>query len=122
MFLCCCTGQAADSDIPTSSIPTLKFNLARVQDACGDSQAAANGYKAVLVEQPGYIDCYLRLSSIARRKGDHRLADSFTSQAMTMEGGHEDALVMMAATRMKARDWSGAKVSGDDDFVANTSL
>lgn len=98
--------------MPAAAVLTLRYNLARTQEACGDSKSARAGYEAILADNPQYIDCYLRLSSIMRARGQYAAAEKLATDAMAIEGGHEDALAMMALTHVKTKEWSKAKVCG----------
>lgn len=48
---------------------TLSYNIARLHEAQGELCEATAEYKAILAQSPQYVDCYLRLSCIARRMG-----------------------------------------------------
>jgi hypothetical protein len=60
--------------LPTMHPPcrqvTMGFNNARILEAAGDLKAAEAEFRAILDQFPQYGDCYLRLSCIARAKGD----------------------------------------------------
>jgi tetratricopeptide (TPR) repeat protein len=93
--------QAAKEDtsgaLPASANVTLGFNQARVQEAAGDTQAAARSYAAMLEAFPGYTDCHLRLACVAKHRGDSAQALLWTQKALESKPGLPDALAMQGA-------------------------
>ncbi len=93
--------QAAKEDtsgaLPASANVTLGFNQARVQEAAGDTQAAARSYRAMLDAFPAYTDCHLRLACIAKHRGDLAGALKLTQKALEAKPGLPDALAMQGA-------------------------
>lgn len=61
------------------------------------------GYKALLEQFPGYIDCYLRLACIARTSGSMDDAVDWATKATDMEGGHVDAQSLLAMLYLEQR-------------------
>eukprot|EP00798_Chlamydomonas_sp_ICE-L_P008150 gene8150-1403_t len=97
-------GSAATSAADLRRL-TLGYNNARLQEASGNYTSARDVYEAILEMHPGYIDCYLRLSCIARRTGALGEALSWAQRALNLQGGHSDALALMSQLYMDRREW-----------------
>jgi tetratricopeptide (TPR) repeat protein len=54
-------GVGGDSELSDGALATLRYNLARCQERCGDHAQAEAGYRQVLADDPDYVDCLLRL-------------------------------------------------------------
>ena len=48
---------------------TVRYNLARINEALCQHDRAEKLYKEILMDCPNYIDCYLRLGCMARDRG-----------------------------------------------------
>eukprot|EP00877_Chromochloris_zofingiensis_P002087 jgi/Chrzof1/1187/Cz01g43270.t1 len=92
---------------------TMGYNMARLQEATGDLKSASAGYKALLEQFPGYIDCYLRLACIARTSGSMDDAVDWATKATDMEGGHVDAQSLLAMLYLEQRNNPAAKMCLD---------
>ena len=66
---------------------TLGYNSARVKEAAGQLAAAEAEYRALLEQFPQYGDCLLRLSHMARARGDMQV------RACVRAGGRAGSLV-----------------------------
>lgn len=65
--------------------------------AAGNLKAASDTYKQLVQQFPGYIDCYLRLSAMAKASGDLDEAKLWAAEATKQQGGHIDAQAMLAS-------------------------
>ena len=55
--------------------------------SAGDIKAASKAYQDLVQQFPGYIDCYLRLSALARAAGDMDKAREWADAATQQAGG-----------------------------------
>ena len=53
---------------------TVRYNLARINEALCQHDRAEKLYKEILMDCPNYIDCYLRLGCMARDRGQRERA------------------------------------------------
>jgi RNA polymerase-associated protein CTR9 len=67
----------------------------------GDLKNAEQMYRQLVEQFPGYIDCYLRLSAMAKAAGDMSEAQHWAAQATQQAGGHVDAQALMATLHME---------------------
>ncbi|XP_068143351.1 RNA polymerase-associated protein CTR9 homolog [Drosophila tropicalis] len=70
---------------------TMKYNLARLNEAMSSYDVADKLYKEILREHPNYIDCYLRLGCMARDKGLIFVASDFFKDALNINNDNPDA-------------------------------
>merc|ERR1719210_2118173 len=57
---------------------TVRYNLARINEALCQHDRAEKLYKEILMDCPNYIDCYLRLGCMARDRGQiYEASDKF---------------------------------------------
>ncbi|XP_017063512.1 RNA polymerase-associated protein CTR9 homolog [Drosophila eugracilis] len=70
---------------------TMKYNLARLNEAMSSYDVADKLYKEILKEHPNYIDCYLRLGCMARDKGLIFVASDFFKDALNINNDNPDA-------------------------------
>lgn len=70
---------------------TMKYNLARLNEAMSSFDVADKLYKEILKEHPNYIDCYLRLGCMARDKGLIFVASDFFKDALNINNDNPDA-------------------------------
>lgn len=59
-------------------------------------KAASKAYQDLIEQFPGYIDCYLRLSALARAAGDMDKAKEWADAATQQAGGDVDAQALLA--------------------------
>lgn len=69
----------------------------------GEITAAREAYNELLQQFPGYIDCYLRLSAMAKAAGDIEEARQWASKATEQAGGHVDAQAMLACLHVERK-------------------
>jgi RNA polymerase-associated protein CTR9 len=62
----------------------------------GNLKAASKAYQELVQQFPGYIDCYLRLSALARAAGDMDKAREWADKATQQAGGDVDAEALLA--------------------------
>lgn len=62
----------------------------------GNLKAASEAYQELVQQFPGYIDCYLRLSALARAAGDMDKARYWADLATKQAGGDIDAEALLA--------------------------
>lgn len=63
---------------------TAKFNLARVCEALSEFPQAESIYKAIIVENSKYVDCYMRLGVMARDRGQLHDAATWWKEALSI--------------------------------------
>ena len=61
---------------------TVSFNLAWCKENNSEIDLAAETYKKIIEEEPTYTDAYLRLSLIAKSRGDVSQSISHVDQAL----------------------------------------
>lgn len=79
-----------DSQYYDSIVVTMKYNLARLNEAMCSFDTADKLYKDILKEHPNYIDCYLRLGCMARDKGLIFVASDFFKDALKINPENPD--------------------------------
>jgi RNA polymerase-associated protein CTR9 len=90
-------------------LTTLSYNIARLQEALGEIRQSTAEYKAILAKSPQYVDCYLRLSCIARRMGSLNEAIEWANKAMEIgESGDPNAIALLSQLHMDRRDYKSA--------------
>lgn len=88
---------------------TLSYNISRLHEALGEIRQSATEYKAILAKSPHYVDCYLRLSCIARRMGSSNEAIEWANKAMEIgETGDPNAIALLSQLHMDRRDYKSA--------------
>ena len=60
---------------------TVKFNKAWCLEYLNSVETESELYKAIIAEEPTYTDAYLRLSRLAKLRGDSRQALEYVDQA-----------------------------------------
>jgi tetratricopeptide (TPR) repeat protein len=73
----------------------------------GDLKAASKAYQELVQQFPGYIDCYLRLSALARAAGDMDKAKEWADAATQQAGGDVDAQSLLATLYLQRGCGSG---------------
>eukprot|EP00191_Tetraselmis_sp_GSL018_P024283 CAMPEP_0177627260 /NCGR_PEP_ID=MMETSP0419_2-20121207/31106_1 /TAXON_ID=582737 /ORGANISM="Tetraselmis sp., Strain GSL018" /LENGTH=1041 /DNA_ID=CAMNT_0019128397 /DNA_START=74 /DNA_END=3200 /DNA_ORIENTATION=+ len=84
------------------------FNMARVHEASSNFKEAAELYKELLEEHPGYTACYLRLAHMEKVEGRRDSAQDWVQKALDRSPRNRDALTMMAMMHMERRRWLDA--------------
>ncbi|EDQ85651.1 uncharacterized protein MONBRDRAFT_34178 [Monosiga brevicollis MX1] len=93
---------------------TIQYNLARTMEATNRINEAIIIYKQLLKEHPAYVDCYLRLGTIARERGDFLNAKQYYDDVLHFkEDGYSE---MCLANICLAND--GHKKPGMDRHAA----
>lgn len=85
------TQRTNDPQYYDSISVTMKYNLARLNEARCSFDVADKLYKDILKEHPNYIDCYLRLGCMARDKGLIFVASDFFKDALNINNDNPDA-------------------------------
>jgi RNA polymerase-associated protein CTR9 len=90
---------------------SITYNLALLHEKQGHHEAAQELYCAILAEHPSYINCYMRLSCIARDRGDTKEAGVWFSRAMDIDPDNADSLAYSANLGMRCGEWASAQKS-----------
>ncbi|ANB13537.1 Ctr9p [Sugiyamaella lignohabitans] len=69
---------AKDDSSNSNFIPTLTYNIARLEDAVGEPERAQDGYKKVLELAPDYLDARIRSTYLAIALSSEAGADDMT--------------------------------------------
>ncbi|CAM9649113.1 unnamed protein product, partial [Phaeothamnion confervicola] len=88
---------------------TVGLNLALLHERLGQHQAAAELYKAILVEHPSYVACYMRLGCVSRDAGQINEASKWFAQAAAVEPDNKDVLVYLGNLHMGSGEWNKAQ-------------
>lgn len=105
-------GQVYKKALRTKLTPdtvSITFNLALLHEKQGHHEAAAELYKAILAEHPNYVNCYLRLSCIARDSGNINEASRWFKQAIDIDKDNPDVLAYIGNLRMRSGEWGPAQ-------------
>jgi tetratricopeptide (TPR) repeat protein len=79
------------------NLVTLGYNRARAREATGALREAAEEYKNILEAFPAYMDCYIRLSCIASRRGAGPEAHEWANKALAVQPDNPDVLGLLGA-------------------------
>jgi tetratricopeptide (TPR) repeat protein len=93
----------------TDAAVTLCYNYARILEDVGQTSAAREVYIQLLKQHPSFIECYLRLSRIARDVGRLDEASMWVSRAVVVEDGDPDAGVSLGDLYARGQKWDDAK-------------
>ena len=93
----------------TDAAVTLCYNYARILEDVGQTSAAREVYIQLLKQHPSFIECYLRLSRIARDVGRIDEASMWVSRAVVVEDGDPDAGVSLGDLYARGQKWDDAK-------------
>lgn len=85
---------------------TMKYNLARLNEAMCSFDQADKFYKDILKEHPNYIDCYLRLGCMARDKGLIFVASDFFKDALKINTENPDTRSLLGNLHFAKMLWS----------------
>ncbi|KYQ90462.1 RNA polymerase II complex component [Tieghemostelium lacteum] len=88
---------------------TTTYNLARLYEVSKQMERAIPLYKGLLKEHPNYIDCYLRLGSIAQSSGNFYEASEWYKEALRISPNNPDAWAMYANMHMERGEWYPAQ-------------
>jgi tetratricopeptide (TPR) repeat protein len=85
------------------------FNLARIHEDTGQTQAAIEVYEQLLTMHPSFLECYLRLSMIASDLGRKADALKWIERGMALDKDNVDATVVCGDLYCQMEDWDKAK-------------
>lgn len=85
---------------------TMKYNLARLNEAMCAFDKADQLYKDILKEHPNYIDCYLRLGCMARDKGLIFVASDFFKDALKINTENPDTRSLLGNLHLAKMQWT----------------
>lgn len=85
---------------------TMKYNLARLNEAMCSFDKADQLYKEILKEHPNYIDCYLRLGCMARDKGLIFVASDFFKDALKINTENPDTRSLLGNLHLAKMQWT----------------
>lgn len=66
------------------------FNMAKILESCGSTSAATEVYIQLLKQHPSFIECYLRLSEMAKDMGNFTEATLWLSKALSVDEHEPD--------------------------------
>ena len=98
---------------------TLSYNFARILEDVGHTNAAKEVYVQLLKQHPSFIECYLRLSRMARDAGRLDEASVWVSRALTVEESDPDAGVSLGDLYARGLKWDEAKKHYEKVVVKN---
>ncbi|XP_061466397.1 RNA polymerase-associated protein CTR9 homolog [Rhineura floridana] len=84
---------------------TTSYNLARLYEAMCEFHEADKLYKNILKEHPNYVDCYLRLGTMARDKGNFYEASEWFKEALHINQDHPDAWSLIGNLHLAKQEW-----------------
>ena len=90
---------------------TLSYNLARILEELGSSGAAVEIYSEILKQHPNFIECYLRLSELARSRGRTTEAAKWLAVALEVDKEEPDVNVSLGDLQSQAKELDRAKKS-----------
>lgn len=85
------------------------FNLGRIHEDMGRTQAAREVYLQLLQLHPSFLECYLRLSMIASEMGQKKEALKWIERGTTLDKDNVDATVVFGDLYCQMEDWENAK-------------
>ena len=83
---------------------TVRYNLARINEALCRHDRAEALYKEILMDCPNYIDCYLRLGCMARDRGQIYEASDKFKDALQISNEDPDAWSLIGIKEIKSRN------------------
>lgn len=98
------TPQNSIDDFHIENI-TMTYNLARVYESKNESSKAISLYVGILKEFPSYIECYLRLASIAFAKNQNSIGTQWIQRAFDFGIDNIDVWSISGYSFFKERDW-----------------
>ena len=85
------------------------FNLARIHEETGQTQAAIEVYTQLLKVHPSFLECYLRLSMIASNLGRKNDALMWIERGIALDKDNIDANVVFGDLYCQMESWELAK-------------
>lgn len=95
-----------DSHYYDSIAVTMKYNMARLNEAMCSFDSADKLYKVILKDHPNYIDCYLRLGCMARDKGLIFVASDFFKDALKISKENPDTRSLLGNLHLMKMEYS----------------
>lgn len=90
---------------------TLSYNLARILEELGSSAAAVEIYSEILKQHPNFIECYLRLSELARGRGRVAEAAKWLAAALEVDKEEPDVNISLGDLQSLGKELDRAKKS-----------
>ena len=84
---------------------TVRYNLARINEALCQHDRAEKLYKEILMDCPNYIDCYLRLGCMARDRGQIYEASDKFKDALQISNEDPDAWSLIGNLHLAKMEW-----------------
>merc|ERR1719330_2118642 len=84
---------------------TVRYNLARINEALCQHDTSERLYKDILMECPNYIDCYLRLGCMARDRGQIYEASDKFKDALQISNEDPDAWSLIGNLHLAKMEW-----------------
>jgi len=98
--------EAEDDERYYSQIAiTIRYNLARINEALCQHDTSERLYKDILMECPNYIDCYLRLGCMARDRGQIYEASDKFKDALQISNEDPDAWSLIGNLHLAKMEW-----------------
>ena len=85
------------------------FNLARIHEDAGQTQAAIEVYEQLLKLHPSHLECYLRLSMIYSDIGRKEDALSWIERGIALDKSNNDTAIVSGDLYCQLEDWDKAK-------------
>lgn len=98
---------------------TLSYNLARILEELGSSGAAVEIYSEILKQHPNFIECYLRLSELARSRGRTVEAAKWLATALEVDREEPDVNISLGDLQSQGKELDRAKKSYESVIEKN---
>merc|ERR1712013_681426 len=86
-------------------IITIRYNLARINEALCQHDKSERLYKDILMDCPNYIDCYLRLGCMASDRGQIYEASDKFKDALQISNEDPDAWSLIGNLHLAKMEW-----------------
>ena len=87
------------------------YNMARILESCGGTTASTEIYIQLLKQHPSFIECYLRLSEIAKDMGKYTEALLWLTKALSVDNDEPDVNISVADLYQRSMLLDDAKKS-----------
>ena len=87
----------------------ISYNHARILEDMGSSRAAMEIYNKLLIKHPAFMECYLRLSCIAKDLGKFTDAGEWLEKALHINDAEPDVNISLGDLCARRDDWDKAK-------------
>lgn len=111
-YLAVLSSDGGDSPSPADAVATsvtTTFNLARLYEDDARPDQARALYEAILLRHPTYTDCYLRLASMARVRGQLDAALQHLQHVLTVHVDLPEALAMQGHIHLERHEYFPAQ-------------